>query len=157
VTATITILNPTLAGFVGQQDVTKTYLFWSPEIIEPIVEIVTLEQTGEMQRMDYRRRQRPVSTGSPGLRQAQVKVYPNPASELATFEFTGLERGSYTLSLYNVNGSMMESRTFSPIGDQTRLNVNVSTLPKGLYLYSLRNSLGRTITTKRLIVGAEGP
>ncbi|MGK0334621.1 MAG: hypothetical protein ACI974_001444 [Paraglaciecola sp.] len=51
----------------------------------------------------------------------------------------------------------MESRTFSPIGDQTRLNVNVSTLPKGLYLYSLRNSLGRTITTKRLIVGAEGP
>ena len=157
VTATITILNPTLAGFVGQQDVTKTYLFWSPEIIEPIVEIVTLEQTGEMQRMDYRRRQRPVSTGGPGLRQAQVKVYPNPASELATFEFTGLERGSYTLSLYSVNGSMMESRTFSPIGDQTRLNVNVSTLPKGLYLYSLRNSLGRTITTKRLIVGAEGP
>lgn len=157
VTATITILNPTLAGFVGQQDVTKTYLFWSPEIIEPIVEIVTLEQTGEIQRMDYRRRQRPVSTGGPGLRQAQVKVYPNPASELATFEFTGLKRGSYSLSLYNVNGSMMESRTFSPIGDQTRLNVNVSTLPKGLYLYSLRNSLGRTITTKRLIVGAEGP
>jgi hypothetical protein len=157
VTATITIINPTLAGFVGQQDITKTYLFWSPEIIEPIVEIVTLEQTGEVQRMDYRRRQRPVSTGGPGLRQAQVKVYPNPASQLATFEFTGLERGSYTLSLYNVNGSMMKSRTFSPISDQTRLNVNVSTLPKGLYLYSLRNSLGRTITTKRLIVGAEGP
>lgn len=155
VTGTITIINPTLAGFVGQQDITKTYLFWSPEIIEPIVEITTLEQTGEVQRMDYRRRQRPVSTGGPGLRQAQVKVYPNPASQLATFEFSGLERGDYVLSLYNVYGSMMESRSFSPIGDQTRLNVDVSTLPKGLYLYSLSNSLGRTITTKRLVVGAE--
>lgn len=157
VTFLIAIANPQLASFLGQQDVTKTYLFWSPEIIEPIVEITTLEQTGEIQRMDYRRRQRPVSTGGPGLRQAQVKVYPNPASQLATFEFIGLERGDYTLSVYNMAGSMIKSRTFSPIGDLTSLNVDVTALPKGIYLYNLRNSLGRTITTKRLIVGAEGP
>ncbi|TXF89674.1 T9SS type A sorting domain-containing protein [Neolewinella aurantiaca] len=155
VTGTITILDPTLAGFVGPQDITKTYYFWSPEIIEPIVEITTLEQTGEIQRMDFRRRPRTVSTEGPGLQQAQVKVYPNPASQLATFEFTGLDRGEYTLSLFNMNGRMVESRTFSPIGDQTRLNVEVTDLPKGLYLYNLRNALGRTITTKRLVVGAE--
>ena len=157
VTATLAIVDPRLASFVGQQSVTKTYLFWSPEIIEPIVEILTFEQTGEIQRMDFRRRQRPVSTDGPGLRQERVKVYPNPASQLATFEFTGLERGDYTLALYNVNGSMVDSRSFSPLGDQTRVNVDVSALPKGLYLYNLRNALGRTITTKRLIVGSEGP
>lgn len=157
VTATLAIVDPRLASFLGQQTVTKTYLFWSPEIIEPVVEILTFLETGEVQRMDFRRRQRPVSTGGPGLSQARVKVYPNPASQLATFEFTGLERGDYTLALYNVNGSMVDSRSFSPIGDQTRLNMDVSALPKGMYLYNLRNSLGRTITTKRLIVGSEGP
>lgn len=157
VTETLSIVSPTLAALVGQQPVTKTYLFWSPEIIEPVIEILTTEETGEVERMDFRRRQRPVSTGGPGLSQASIKVYPNPASELATFEFSGLERGDYTLSLYNVNGSMIDSRNFSPIGDQTRLNVDVSDLPKGLYLYNLRNALGRTITTKRLIVGSEGP
>jgi len=157
VTATLAIVDPRLASFVGQQSITKTYLFWSPEIIEPIVEILTFEETGEVQRMDFRRRQRPVSTDGPGLRQERIKVYPNPASQLATFEFTGLERGDYTLALYNVNGSMVDTRSFSPLGDQTRINVDVSALPKGLYLYNLRNSLGRTITTKRLIVGSEGP
>lgn len=155
VTATLAIVDPRLASFVGQQTITRTYLYWSPEIIEPVVEILTFLESGEIQRMDFRRRQRPVSTDGPGARQEQVKVYPNPASELATFEFTGLERGEYTLALYNVNGSMVASRNFSPLGNQTRLNVEVSALPKGMYLYNLRNALGRTITTKRLIVGAE--
>jgi len=157
VTETLSIVSPTLAALVGQQAVTKTHLFWSPEIIEPVVEILTLEETGEVERMDFRRRQRPVSTGGPGLSQARIKVFPNPASQLATFEFTGLERGDYILSLYNMNGSMIDSRSFSPIGDQTRLNMDVSALPKGIYMYNLRNALGRTITTKRLIVGSEGP
>ncbi len=157
VTATLSIVDPRLAAFLGQQTITKTYLYWSPEIIEPIVEILTFLESGEIQRMDYRRRPRPVSTDGPGLRQAQIKVFPNPASQLATFEFTGLERGEYTLAIYNMNGSIINSRTFSPLGDQTRVNVDVSNLPKGLYLYNLRNALGRTITTKRLVVGSEGP
>lgn len=145
-------LLPAVAPVVGQQPVTITSLYWSPDSKEPIVEVVVSEETGLVQSMTYKRKTNTTSTGGPGFTQARIRVFPNPAINLATFEMEGLERGRYVLSLTNIMGQQMQQREFSPIGNQTRLNLDVSGLPAGLYLYNLRNERGRTITTRKLRV-----
>jgi hypothetical protein len=102
--------------------------------------------------MNYKRPPTSTSTGGPSLLQASIRVFPNPATNLATFEIEGLERGRYFLNLINTMGQKVDSREFTPIGNQIRLNLDVSTLPQGIYMYSLRNERGRTITTKILQV-----
>ena len=152
VTGSITILNPQLGELLGQQPTTTNYLFWSEDSKEPIVDVTTDSETGAVQRMIYKRAETSTSTGGPGLRQAQVRVSPNPASSVATFAIEGLSPGNYTLQLIDMVGRRVATREFTPLGDQTRLTLDVSTLRAGLYLYTLRNERGRTITTKRLQV-----
>lgn len=152
VTGTISILNPNLAALVGQQPETVTYSFWNDESKEPIAVIVTSEETGEVSRMTYKRAQQSTSTGGPGVVQARVQVYPNPATDLATFEIEGLTPGQYALHLVNVSGRRIAMREFTPFGNQTRLSLDVSELPAGLYLYSVINEQGKRIVTKKLQV-----
>ena len=152
VTGQITSLIPTVAPFVGQQAPTVTSYYWSPGVKEPIAVVEVDEESGTKTSMTYKRKQATVSTGGPGVQQARIRVFPNPATNLATFEIEGLERGRYLLSLTNIMGQLMDQQEFTPIGNQTRINLEVSDLPAGIYLYSLRNERGRTITTKRLQV-----
>lgn len=152
VTGQIESLIPAVAPFVGQQPITVTSYYWSPGVKEPIAVVEVDEETGMKTSMTYKRKQAIVSTGGPGLQQARIRVFPNPAINLATFEIEGLERGTYELTLNNILGGRMEQRSFSPIGNQTRISLDVSRLPAGIYLYNLRNERGRTITTRKLQV-----
>lgn len=152
VTGTISIFNPDLAALVGQQPITATYTFWNDESKEAIAEVTTSEETGEVSRMTYKRAQQSTSTGGPGVLQARVQVYPNPATDFTTFEVEGLTPGRYLLQLINVAGRRVATREFTPFGNQTRLSLDVSELPAGLYLYSLINEQGRRIVTKKLKV-----
>jgi len=145
-------LLPTVAPGVGQQPVTINSLYWSPGVKEPIADIVVDQETGLTQTFTYRRKTNTTSTGGPGVNQALIRVFPNPAINLATFEVEGLARGRYQLTLNNIMGQQMNRQEFSPIGNQTRINLDVSGLPAGIYLYNLRNERGRTITTRKLRV-----
>jgi hypothetical protein len=152
ITGTVTILNPQLAAFLGPQAATIQYLFWSDESVEPILDVNTDAGTGNVFRMEYKRAQTSTSTEGPAISQAQVTVFPNPATDLATFEVEGLVQGDYTLQVIDMAGRKVASRKFSPVGDQTRLTIDVSDLRSGIYLYSVRNERGRIIVTKRLKV-----
>ncbi len=145
-------LIPTLAPLVGQQPVLITSLYWTPDSKEPIAEIIVDQATGIVNSMIYKRKTNTTSTGGPGVQQASIRVFPNPATSLATFEIEGLERGRYVLTLNNIMGQRIDQQSFSPIGNQTRINLDVSRLPAGIYLYNLRNERGRTITTRKLQV-----
>lgn len=150
-------LSPQLGPFVGQQPTTTTYIFWNDDSIEPIAEVSTRTDDGTVLTMNYKRAQTTTSVGGPSFTQAKVKVYPNPASSLATFEMEGLERGTYTLTLIDMTGRRVATREFTPLGNLTRLNLDVSQLPGGLYLYSLRNERGRMVATRRLQVRGSQP
>lgn len=152
VTGSISIVNPDLAALVGQQPVTETYTFWNDESKEPVAEIVTSQETGRVSRMTYKRAQQSTSTQGPGLLQARVQIFPNPATDYATFAVEGLTPGRHVLQLVNVAGRRVMTREFSPFGNQVRLILDVSDLPAGMYLYSLINEQGRRLVTKKLQV-----
>lgn len=152
VTGTIVVISPDLARFIGQQDVTTTYLFWNPESKEPIAEIATSTETGVPFNFNFKRAQQSTSTRGPNVSRASLRVFPNPATDWATFEMSDLDAGEYTLSLMNTLGRVIQKRQFSPVGKQAALRLDVSHLPAGMYLYSLRNERGRVMATKKLLV-----
>ncbi len=152
VTATIQLVSPQLAQLLGPQPTVTTYTFWTPGSIEPVAEFVVDSETDAIELMTYKRTEVATSLGGPAFTQATIRVFPNPATDLATFEIEGLERGQYYLTLINMLGQKVDTRSFSPIGNQTRLSLDVSALPQGTYFYNLRNERGRTVATKRLQV-----
>lgn len=78
-------------------------------------------------------------------------AYPNPAIVNVRFEFTNLPAGNYKLKISNILGLEEWSETYYIDGHRTE-RVNIASLRKGTYLYSLVDEKGKTISTKRLVI-----
>ena len=143
---------PDLASFFGQQDPVVTYYYWTDTEKEAVA-IVTVDEEETPTAMTFIQADSVNSTRGPNLFQARVDVYPNPAFGRTTFEVRGLDPGVYTLRLVNVLGRKVSTTQFTPVGDRTQVDVDLSGLPRGTYLYSLTNERGRILTTRRLLVG----
>ena len=63
-----------------------------------------------------------------------LKVYPNPFSESATFEYEGENVGTLQLELFDFSGRLI--RKESEFGNQ--LDFKRNNLPPGIYFYSFR-------------------
>jgi len=80
-----------------------------------------------------------------------VYAYPNPAINYAKFDCVNLKPDYYELKIYNILGLEAYSvRNF--ISGNKMIQVDLSNFKKGAYLYSLVDTTGRVITTKRLVV-----
>ncbi len=161
-----------LVGFLGWQDVTDIalgaigdenitealgkdtiveYHFYSNEAKEAIA-VVEMDNTGEIvnsveyKSLDVVNNVQQVSALKPG-----VYAFPNPVIVNARFEFSNLPKDTYNLTIYNIIGEPLWNKKYYI--DRSHVDkVDVSFLRKGTYLYSLSNSEGRTIVTKRLVV-----
>ena len=75
----------------------------------------------------------------------QVKVYPNPTSDIATFTINGLDQGS--LTIYDLSGSLLHKYTLT--SEQTVIPVDM--LTPGTYLWQIINDRIH-ISAGRLVV-----
>ena len=151
VTETVQVIEPSLAGFLGEQDTIDTYLWWNNESKEPIVE-VGVNTVGGVTEFRYKRPLQSTSTGGPLLSRARVNLYPNPAHDYVNYELAGLTRGRYVVAVVNMLGQRVMRRDFTAIGDQTRLTLDLHGLRGGQYLVSLTNERGRIVSTRKLLV-----
>jgi len=78
-------------------------------------------------------------------------AFPNPAIATVRFAFDNLPPGSYELKIFNILVQEVFSETYIINGPQT-VQVDISQLRKGTYLYSLADDKGKSLGTKRLIV-----
>ncbi len=78
-------------------------------------------------------------------------AYPNPAFSFVRFKFDDIIPGKYNIRFYNILGKQLLQRTYDLDRQQT-IEVNIGHLDKGTYLYSLEDTSGKKIVTKRLIV-----
>jgi len=74
-------------------------------------------------------------------REVEVAPYPNPASDVITIPLTGLE-GEAQLNVTDMTGKIMLSRSVSLSGSD-KLEVNISALPAGIYLFNLNFDNGQ--------------
>ena len=151
VTGTVQELAPEFAALIGEQPTVTTYFYWNAESKEPIAEI-TQAADGSITNAVFKRVLTATSTRGPALNRAEMKVFPNPAVDVVTFQVDRLERGTYHLAVISSLGRTVFRQEFTPFGDQTQLTLEVGNLPAGLYLCNLRNAGGRSLGTKMLRV-----
>lgn len=134
------------------RDTITNYYYFSNEAKEPIAILTTDNFTRRVTRAVFKA-VREVTTSldevvntSPG-----VYAFPNPAIVNVRFEFANLPPGEYQLAIYNILGVKVWTRRYFINGPRTE-KIDISSLRKGTYLYSLTNERGKTITTRRLMV-----
>ena len=138
------------ADFVGK-DTSVSYYFHSNEAKE-IIAVVSMDDAGRRAvRVEYKAND--VATNVQNVKSLKPGVYafPNPAIVNVRFEFSNLPRGNYKLAIFNILGVEVWSKHYF-IDGQRLEKVDISSLRKGTYLYSLQNEAGKTISTKRLVV-----
>jgi hypothetical protein len=78
-----------------------------------------------------------------------VKIYPNPASSVINFEFTGEIDKSSTLQIYSFTGKKIIDQSLSANKITVTLDNNFY---RGLYIFQLRDKTGRIIETGKFQV-----
>lgn len=132
------------------QDTTISYRFLAEEAMAPVAEVF-VDDNGNPSRVRYKVNETITKLQQRNRSEPSVYAYPNPTIVNVRFEFTDLPRDTYTLRIFNILGVKEWSRRFDIAGDHIE-KLNVSFLTKGTYLYSLSDSRGRTLVTRRLVV-----
>jgi hypothetical protein len=82
---------------------------------------------------------------------AYVNIYPNPASEIATVDFTLIESSSITICLTNIIGEEILSKELENISvNKTSCQLNLEGINNGLYFVTVKTAKG--ISVRKLIV-----
>lgn len=87
-----------------------------------------------------------INTGRP-----DILAYPNPAIYKVRISFMNLNPGNYTFRIFNILGKEVVKEQYFINGNHT-IGLGIDTLQKGTYLYSLTDSRGKVLSTKRLMV-----
>ena len=139
------------AGLDGLgQDTTVSYRFLAEGEMAPVAEVF-VDDSGSPGRVRYKVNETITNLQQRIIAEPSVYAYPNPTIANVRFEFTDLLRDTYTLRIFNILGVEEWSRRFDIAGYHIE-KLNISFLTKGTYLYSLSDSRGRTLVTRRLVV-----
>jgi hypothetical protein len=80
----------------------------------------------------------------------RLKIYPNPANEKLTIEFTTKSEGLLNVRFYDLQGrNVLEQKINSHSGDK-RYEIRTRGLQSGLYFIKVRRSDGSNLLTKRI-------
>ncbi|MEJ7912047.1 MAG: T9SS type A sorting domain-containing protein [Chitinophagaceae bacterium] len=88
--------------------------------------------------------QRPGAKGDP-----VVRFYPNPATSLVTFDFAKSYEAGFSLQIYNFPQGKKVHETKN-MAQRTTINLNEYT--RGVYIYQLRDKLGRMVESGKFQV-----
>ncbi|HMQ50059.1 MAG TPA: T9SS type A sorting domain-containing protein [Saprospiraceae bacterium] len=149
-------ITDVIAQLLNMEDLfnqTETsYYFFSDESTEPIAVVtMDIDNPNAVARVEFKANQTATQVQRIERLEAGVYAYPNPAIVNVRFEFTNLPSGKYKLKILNILGIEVWSKTYQISGNQTE-KIDISSLKKGTYLYSLVDDRGKTIVTRRLVV-----
>lgn len=89
------------------------------------------------------------ATDAPGS--AAIQAFPNPAIEWVRFDCKNLPTDWYTLKIFNIVGKVVWVNGYELSGNKS-IRLELQNFKKGTYLYSLVDSKGNVVGTKRLVV-----
>jgi hypothetical protein len=131
---------------------TVAYLFFSNQAKEPIAVVNVAPDTEAPIRVDYKVVDNTSNASSilPS-QQPSLIAYPNPSYGDLRFDFQNLSPGNYQIKIYNILGMEVWQKDFWVSGNKS-VRASLDHLRKGAYLYSLVDSRGKILATKRLMI-----
>ncbi len=88
-------------------------------------------------------------TSTVDLHAGELKVFPNPAGDEVSVSFDNPKQGAITISLMNVTGQLIRTRTVQGSEGQVPVRIDLSDVNPGVYFIQLDNGV---TYTRRLIV-----
>jgi Peptidase C10 family/Spi protease inhibitor/Secretion system C-terminal sorting domain len=76
-----------------------------------------------------------------------ISVYPNPSHGVFNFTMSN-NNNAYQLKVYNVLGQQVSTTIITSVNNQ----INLSTQPKGVYIYKIMTETGSPVSTGRVVV-----
>ncbi len=145
-----------ITDFVATDDfpnerVQVDYVFFSDELNEPVAILEMGPEERFVARVTFSVPSETTNIQEVSKLEPGVYAFPNPAIINVRFEFTNLPPGTYDLTIMNILGIEVWKESYFLQGNRTE-RIDISNLRKGTYLYSLKDSRGKIITTKRLVV-----
>lgn len=139
-----------LGGFLGT-DTTITYRFYSGTEKEEIAVATMSNDLSTVESVRYKNNGLvdAVTIDAPGT--AAIQAFPNPAVEWVRFDCSNLPAEDYTLKIFNIVGRVVWKENYHLTGNKS-IRIELEHFKKGTYLYSLVDSKGYIIGTKRLVV-----
>jgi hypothetical protein len=92
-----------------------------------------------------------VEDGEEAPGSAAIQAFPNPAIEWVRFDCKNLPSDWYTLKIFNIVGKVVWVNGYELAGNKS-IRIELQNFKKGTYLYSLMDSKGSIVGTKRLVV-----
>ena len=141
----------TLGNFLGT-DTTTTYRYLSNVDKEELAVVTLGDDQSTVETVRFKNVDAVTASpeeDAPGA--AGVQAFPNPAVQWVRFDCTNLPSDQYTLKIFNIVGKVVWKDNFTIAGNRS-IRVELDDFKKGTYLYSLLDSKGNTIGTKRLVV-----
>ena len=136
----------------GGADTTITYQYLSNEAKEPILVLTLNNDETEVVEAEFK--DMGVITVGTHFIDAQpfeFTISPNPTNGPVVVEISDLPFGEYQLSLFDLNGKMIQKEIIS--GENNYKNgYDFNRLTQGTYFLSLKNQNGQTIATEKFIL-----
>lgn len=138
-------------GNLTRPDTTVTYRFYSDNAKEEIAVATMNNDLSSVASVRYKYNKVVAAEEAETPGNANIQAYPNPAVEKVRFECTNLPNGQYTLKIYNIIGKVVWRQNYNMSGNYS-IPLNLDKFNKGTYLYSLVDSKGHAVGTKRLVI-----
>lgn len=81
---------------------------------------------------------------------SEISVYPNPATNFLNVSYNLGSGSTGTFEMVNLVGSTVYKKDLTE--KDSKFNLNIERLPKGVYFYSIKNNNGKVLTTRKLVV-----
>ena len=78
-----------------------------------------------------------------------IRLYPNPVVDNLTIDFDSANKGSMQINLFDLQGQNVFAKTVNLSENENKIQINVSSLPEGMYICRLINGL--TIETSKFL------
>ncbi|HMR88738.1 MAG TPA: S8/S53 family peptidase, partial [Saprospiraceae bacterium] len=146
--------GPHVAGLVGLMISANPALAGNVDLIEDIIEASAFPLTSDVDCGDFPGQQIPnalygygrvnaliavnmalslVSSTSESNPNENLRIFPNPSSDLLTFHLENSDKNLEKINIYDISGKLM-SRQFVN-GDHILVTLDIQFLPSGLYIY----------------------
>ncbi len=132
------------------QDLNYTkYRFWTADLNTPVLTII---DTGDKYLdIEYRIESTSRSTNNVNGRKKEIIAYPNPTFGDINFLLNNHPSGKYELRISSILGKLIKSESFD-VGEDGKISTYVGYLSRGIYRYSIYNSQGEKLVTKRISI-----
>lgn len=147
-----TLLAQLIGDFLEDREIVL-YEYYANNVKGPVA-VVTMDQdnVNEINNVSFFPGNMPTSVRYRDNGRADAYAYPNPSMGYLRIQMVNMPEDTYTLYVYNILGKEIYRKNNIRANGSKILELGLYDQPKGTYLFSIKNSRGQNLMSKRFIL-----